>query len=49
MGELELEYVVFDVNGTLAVDGQLLPVVQELLDTREDQLEFHLLTADTHG
>ncbi len=48
-GSLELKYVVFDVNGTLAVDGQLLPGVPELLDTLKDHLEIHLLTADTHG
>ncbi len=48
-GELELKYVVFDVNGTLAVDGQLLPGVPELLNNLKDHLEIHLLTADTHG
>jgi len=48
-GELELKYVVFDVNGTLAVDGQLLPGVPELLDNLKEHLEIHLLTADTHG
>jgi len=48
-GELELKYVVFDVNGTLAVDGQLLPGVPELLDNLKEYLEIHLLTADTHG
>ena len=41
-GELELKYVVFDVNGTLAVDGQLLPGVPELLDNLKDHLEIHL-------
>lgn len=48
-GELELKHVVFDVNGTLAVDGQLLPGVPGLLDNLKDHLEIHLLTADTHG
>jgi len=48
-GTLELKYVVFDVNGTLAVDGQLLPGVPELLNNLKDHLEIHLLTADTHG
>lgn len=48
-GDLELKYAVFDVNGTLAVDGQLLPRVPELLDILKDHLEIHLLTADTHG
>lgn len=48
-GELELKDVVFDVNGTLAVDGELLPEVPELLNAIKDHLEIHLLTADTHG
>ena len=48
-GELELKYVVFNVNGTLAVDGKLLPGVPELLDNLKDHLEILLLTADTHG
>ena len=48
-GVLELKHVVFDVNGTLAVDGELLPEVPELLGAVKDHLEIHLLTADTHG
>jgi soluble P-type ATPase len=48
-GDLELKHVVFDVNGTLAVDGHLLPEIPELLDILKDHLEIHLLTADTHG
>ncbi len=48
-GEFELKHVVFDVNGTLAVDGHLLPEIPELLAALKDHLEIHLLTADTHG
>jgi len=48
-GELELKYIVFDVNGTLAIDGELLPEVPELLNDLKDHLEIHLLTANTHG
>lgn len=48
-GEFELKHVVFDVNGTLAVDGHLLPGIPELLAALKDHLEIHLLTADTHG
>jgi P-type E1-E2 ATPase len=47
--DLELEHVVFDVNGTLALDGQLLPGIPDLLNTLKDQVKIHLLTADTHG
>lgn len=48
-GELKLKDVVFDVNGTLAVDGKVLPGVPELLIALQDQVSVHLLTADTHG
>jgi len=48
-GLIELEHLVCDVNGTLAIDGQLLEgVARDLTDLR-DRLELHLLTADTHG
>jgi P-type E1-E2 ATPase len=48
-GLVELEHVVCDVNGTLALDGQLLEGVARLLNSLRDRLELHLLTADTHG
>jgi P-type E1-E2 ATPase len=49
IGELNLEHVVFDVNGTLAVDGKLLSGIPDLLQDLKQDLEVHLLTADTHG
>jgi len=49
VGEINLEHVVFDVNGTLAVDGKLLPDIPELLQELRQRLNIHLLTADTHG
>jgi len=48
-GTLVLEHIVFDVNGTLAVDGNLLPGVTETIADLGKRLEIHLLTADTHG
>ncbi len=48
-GEVQLENVVFDVNGTLAVDGDLLPGVSALLEDLGERVNIHLLTADTHG
>jgi len=48
-GELQIEHVVFDVNGTLAVDGILLPEVFSLLKVLSEKVKIHLLTADTHG
>ncbi len=48
-GTLRLSHLVLDVNGTLALDGQLLPGVAGRLDALKEQLQVHLLTADTHG
>lgn len=46
---LEIAHVVFDVNGTLALDGALLPGVKERIDALREQVQVHMLTADTHG
>src|SRR5512139_2110935 len=48
-GLIELEHLVCDVNGTLALDGQLLDGVARALTDLRDRLQLHLLTADTHG
>jgi P-type E1-E2 ATPase len=48
-GSLQLQHLVCDVNGTLAVDGQLLDGVKQRLTSLRDRLTLHLLTADTHG
>jgi P-type E1-E2 ATPase len=48
-GIVELDYAVFDVNGTLAVDGQLIKGVEPLMAQLRGKLEVRLLTADTHG
>ena len=46
---LRLEHAVFDVNGTLAVDGRLIDGVVDRLAALRDRLQVHMLTADTHG
>lgn len=48
-GELALQHLVCDVNGTLAVDGELQPGVAEALTALRSTLDVHLLTSDTHG
>jgi len=48
-GLVQLEHLVCDVNGTLAVDGQLQEGLGRILNRLRDRLELHLLTADTHG
>lgn len=48
-GIIELQHAVFDVNGTLAVDGILLPGVVSRLQLLANDLSIHILTAGTHG
>ena len=48
-GTMQIEHLVSDVNGTLAVDGGLIEGVSRQLRELSDRLEIHLLTADTHG
>lgn len=48
-GLIQLQHLVCDVNGTLAVDGQLREGVMLRLSSLRDRLTLHLLTADTHG
>lgn len=48
-GILQLEHLVSDVNGTLAIDGQLQEGLAKSLRLLGDRLQVHLLTADTHG
>jgi soluble P-type ATPase len=48
-GMIQLQHLVCDINGTLAVDGQLLEGVKLRLSALHDRLTLHLLTADTHG
>ena len=46
---LRLEHLVLDYNGTLAVDGGLLPGVKDTLAALSSRLEIHVVTADTFG
>jgi soluble P-type ATPase len=48
-GSIELQHAVFDVNGTLAVDGTLISGVLDRLNALGEQLTLHALTAGTHG
>ncbi len=48
-GTLRIEHLVTDVNGTLAVDGQLIEGVARQISILRDRLQIHMLTANTHG
>jgi soluble P-type ATPase len=47
--KLQLSHLVLDYNGTLACDGELLPGVEQRLNTLSAQMQIHVLTADTFG
>ncbi len=44
-----IKNLVCDVNGTLALDGQLLPSVVPAINLLKEHVAIHMLTADTHG
>lgn len=46
---LRADHLLLDINGTLTVDGVLLPGVAERLAALSPQLHIVLLTADTFG
>jgi len=46
---LRLEYLVLDHNGTLAVDGILMPGMKERLEKLSQDLKIFVVTADTFG
>lgn len=46
---IRAEYLVLDYNGTIAVDGILIPGVLDMLKRISLSLEVHVVTADTFG
>lgn len=48
-GNVQVKYLVLDYNGTLACDGQMIPGVRECLKALAEQIEVHVITADTFG
>jgi len=48
-GTLDIKNILLDYNGTLAVDGILIPGVKDLLNELSGQFGIHVITADTFG
>lgn len=48
-GRLRIGHLVLDFNGTLAMDGRLLPGVRSRLRRLARLMTIHVLTADTFG
>ncbi|MGE4297075.1 MAG: HAD family hydrolase [Desulfovibrionaceae bacterium] len=48
-GRLDLEHLVLDCNGTIAIDGVLIPGVANRMAALAESFTIHVATADTHG
>lgn len=46
---IEIKNIVFDYNGTIAIDGKLIDGIKELINELSSEINFHIITADTHG
>ena len=46
---VQIQHIIMDYNGTLAVDGVLLEGLTELLIRLAEQVQLHVVTADTFG
>ena len=51
--KIEIKDVIFDYNGTIAIDGKLIlgvdKIINELTNGHTDIINFHVITADTYG
>lgn len=48
-GLVNITDIILDYNGTLAVDGILIPGIREILDDLSRDFDVHIITADTFG
>lgn len=46
---IEIEHIVLDYNGTIALDGQLVPGAAERIKALSSMASVYVLTADTYG
>ena len=46
---LEIQHIIFDYNGTIALDGKVIEGVAEKIQALSDRIDFHVITADTYG
>ena len=46
---VEIKNVLFDYNGTIAIDGQLIEGVAKSINELSSDFNFHVITADTFG
>ena len=46
---LEIKHIVSDYNGTIALDGNLIEGLADLINELSVDIKFHVITADTFG
>jgi len=46
---INVEHLVLDYNGTLAIDGTIITEVKERLNSLAKKINIHIVTADTFG
>ena len=46
---LEIKHIVSDYNGTIALDGNLIEGLADLINELSVDIRFHVITADTFG
>lgn len=47
--EIEIQNVVFDYNGTIAIDGKLIDGIEKNINELSNSFRFYVITADTYG
>ena len=48
-GDMEIENIVLDLNGTIATDGKIPSEVKEKIKSLSHKVKIYILTADTQG
>lgn len=48
-GNMEVEQIVLDMNGTLASDGRISPEVKKKINSLSEKVKVWVLTTDTQG
>lgn len=48
-GNIGIENIVLDLNGTIATDGKILPEVKKKISSLAGRVKIYVLTADTQG
>lgn len=47
--EFTLNHLILDYNGTIALDGKVIPAIIPRLELLSKELGIYVITADTHG